>query len=464
MRKILCTTGISIAEKAKQAAGEQKPLEQARAAIQKSIEICRQSTATTEEFLTRLSAETHSLLKLRLSKNEEVVLLHTETEEGRLCAEAVQQVLEEELGVCCRLVQIEGLQVHDAERFRRVGIQKLFETLCKETERAPENPDQKVILNATGGFKSVVPYLTLFGLLHRLEVVYIFERSPVLLRLPPVPINFDYERLSQAEKALAVLQQEGVMSKERFFGLIPGLRYEDRSWYEALLEEDERGYVTLSAFGNLLASSLEREQSQVFLSPEARRTYEGGSRPEQEVWNLLLSKVADPLWRRAHRHSFHQTDLEVYKPDRTPHRLAGFLQGNRIYVCLLYAKHHEYERDLPKRRKAEWTDRLPEFRPWYPPVEEKSPGREEELFDRYQEALKKAEQESNETAKLWQEAEQEKTRLTEENRQLKNQLQQLQTQWEQERCLWEEEKKTWEAQKRDLETQLEHLHRQLAQA
>jgi CRISPR/Cas system-associated protein Csm6 len=49
----------------------------------------------------------------------------------------------------------------------------------------------QIILNATGCFKSVVPYLTLRGLLYRLNVVYIFEQSNALLTLPPAPIHFD---------------------------------------------------------------------------------------------------------------------------------------------------------------------------------------------------------------------------------------------------------------------------------
>lgn len=462
-RKILCTTGTSIAGGGK-SFQEADQKEEYRSHIRQRREDLRQKTGSPEEFFRKLSAETHSLAKLKVSESDEVVLLHSETLDGQLCAEAVKEVLENELGLHPRLVKIEGLQVNNGKRFRRVGIQKLFEVLTEETKGWVENPEQRVILNATGGFKSVVPYVTLFGLLHRLEVVYIFEWSSELLRLPPVPVNFDYERLAQAENALRGLQQEGAMPKERFFELIPGLPYTDRSWYESLLEEDEQGYVTLSAFGSLLASSLEREQSQVYLSPDAHKTYSKSDWTERQVWDMVLSKLADPLWRMGHRHTFHGTDLEVYKPDRMPHRVAGFLRGDRIYVCLFYASHQEYERDLPNRRRAEWINRLAEFTPWYPSSKEKPPSTEQEVFDRCKNqleqaeqncqqmeiALRQAEQDRQQMEAACQQAKDEVARLTEENRLLKEGIQ-----------TFEENLASAKARANQLQTQIEDLAAEL---
>ncbi|HPP54339.1 MAG TPA: putative CRISPR-associated protein, partial [Thermoguttaceae bacterium] len=166
-RKILCTTGTSIAGGGK-SFQEADQKEEYRSHIRQRMEDLRPKRSSPEEFFRKLSAETHSLAKLKVSESDEVVLLHSETLDGQLCAEAVKEVLENELGLHPHLVKIEGLQVNDGKRFRQVGIQKLFEVLTEETKGWLENPEQKAILNATGGFKSVVPYVTLFGLLHRL--------------------------------------------------------------------------------------------------------------------------------------------------------------------------------------------------------------------------------------------------------------------------------------------------------
>ena len=131
-----------------------------------------------------------------------------------------------------------------------------------------DDPDQQIILNTTGGFKSTVPYLTLYGLLHRLPVVYLLEQSDALLTLPPAPIQFDYGRLSQAADALTLLRQVTCLGKEEFFKLIPGVPHHDRAWYESLLEE-EGAVVTLSAFGLLLVEAVQKEQAEVSRHPSA---------------------------------------------------------------------------------------------------------------------------------------------------------------------------------------------------
>ena len=96
-----------------------------------------------------------------------------------------------------QLHEIPGLQVTDHDRFRREGIDNLFKILDDISKPRLDRGQHDVWLNVTGGFKSVVPYVTLFGLLYRLPVVYIFERSNTLITLPPAAINFDFERLAR---------------------------------------------------------------------------------------------------------------------------------------------------------------------------------------------------------------------------------------------------------------------------
>jgi len=217
-----------------------------------------------------------------------------------------------------------------------------------------------VILNVTGGFKSVVPYVTLYGLLHQLPVVYLFERSKALLRLPPVPVNFDYERLGQAMDALELLRREGVISKEKFFQAIPGLDFHGRDWYECLLEEED-GYVTISAFGNLFLKLRAQEQNQVFIGLSARQQLDVSGSTVKEQFTFMLERVADPLWRKGKIHSFAGTDLTVFKPGNTGERMACVVRGSKIYVCELL-HHDEYERVLPSRRASQYQ--LNEFQRW----------------------------------------------------------------------------------------------------
>jgi hypothetical protein len=267
---------------------------------------------------------------------------------------------------------VDGLQVADVTRFRRVGMQSLFQLLDRNTQDSLNRGDE-VILNVTGGFKSVVPYVTLFGLLHQLPVVYLFERSRSLLRLPPVPVAFDYERLGQAIDAMRLLENE-VIPREAFFAAIPGLEYHRRDWYECLIEEDE-GLVTLSAFGSLLLRQRLAEQAEVWIGPGAQRQYAAAGGTTKDQFTFMLDRVADPLWRKAKTHAFAGTDLTVFKPGNTSERMAAIVRDGRIYVCELL-QHDEYERTLPGRRAEQYA--LKEFRPWTRPADAPEPPATEE--------------------------------------------------------------------------------------
>lgn len=370
MRKIVCTAGTSILSNAKKDSREQAHTASNLKLIESYVKTCKSNLGQNRErFLVTLSAETHSLYRLKVNGDDQVVLLHTETDDGEVCAEALRQVIEDELGANCEIRRIEGLQIHDGERFRKVGIYNLFKVLgeeCAEWKDEAAN-EREVILNTTGGFKAVVPYITLFGLFHGIEVVYIFEWSDSLIRLPPLPFNFDYERLAQARAALQLLKKEGTLPKEEFFKAIPGLSYHKRPYYESLLEEDEQGYVTLSGIGFWFLDRWEKDTKEIYLSPKAREAYERSQGEVRERITRFLASLRDPLARNKHKHPFHGTDLDVFKMPHQAERVAGFVRGDRLYVCLIYLSHDEYDRDLRHRRRAEFEGQP--FEDWSPPAE-----------------------------------------------------------------------------------------------
>lgn len=375
MRKIVCTAGTSLLTNAKKAKDtrEQTQTVSDRRLIDSYLETCESKfKEDRERFFVTLSAETHSLYRLKVNGGDQVLLLHTETNDGEMCADALRQIIKDELKANCEIRKVEGLQIHDGERFRKVGLYNLFKVLEDECVKWKENaPNGKeVILNTTGGFKAVVPYITLFGLFHRIEVVYIFEGSKTLIRLPPLPFNFDYERLGQARPALQLLKKEGPLPREEFFKAIPGLPYDERPYYESLLEEDDQGYVTLSAFGFLFLDQWEKDTKEIYLSLKAREAYERSQGEVRERITRFLASLRDPLVRNNHKHSFEGTDLDVFKMPHQAERVAGFVQGDRLYVCCIYLSHDEYERDLPNYRRADFKSQS--FEPWSPPEEYQS--------------------------------------------------------------------------------------------
>ena len=380
MRTIICTTGTSIAS------GIEPDLI-AKSTIEERLKDLRKSMDTPEQYLTRASAELHSLFRMNLDPGDVVHLLHTQTKDGKACAAALKVEISdnEELGQKVQLHEVCGLQVTDRNCFRREGIDSLFKILDRLSKPHLDRGQQDVWLNVTGGYKSVVPYVTLFGLLYRLPVVYIFERSNTLITLPPAAINFDFERLAQVDDAIHRLVEEGVMPKNEFFKEIPNLDHAKRDWLSTLLEEDD-GHVTLSAFGLLASRVINRDVSSVYLSPTALEAYNNAKGDVHRHFTGMLIRVSDPIWRRQKTHSFHGTDLTVFKPGNTSERMAAFVQNDEIYVCELY-QHDQYERELPGRNKADYP--LGSFRPWGKSADQRDfPRTEEEEYRQLEDDLK----------------------------------------------------------------------------
>jgi len=357
-RTVICTTGTSIARGARRLDQCTSEEEYAQGIRDRANAVEEQSG---DQFLAQVSAETHALIAL--GKMDEIVLLHTDTRDGEVCARELERLIERKMGIRPTLQRIEGLQVLDAARFRRVGVQNLFEALTKLREGRPP-ATHEVILNATGGVKGVVAYLTLYGLVYRLRVVYLFEFSDELVNLPPAPLSFDFEGIGRAAKALALVRREGAVTKTAFFDAIEGLEYHERERFEALIEEED-GLVTFSCFGQLLDDAREAGRAEVMLHERAKADYDDADGSERPIYDRLLKSVADPLWRSKHYHSFQGTDLSVWKMPHSQLRIAGIERGRRLHVCRLFLDHDRYERELAGAARSQFEQGR--FQSWREP-------------------------------------------------------------------------------------------------
>lgn len=244
--------------------------------------------------------------------------------------------------------------------FRKLGIQHLFLALNSIRD---QNPDVEICLNVTGGYKSVVPFVTLYGLIHRLDVIYLHETSGDLIHLPPVPLSFDFERLGQIRDALVTLREKETMEKKAFLYLLPPEARMDSEWYRSLVEEED-SLVAPSGMAELFFKETDSHTFRVLISPEAQQTLDASSGPVRTQYLGMLQRVADPLWRKSKSHAVRGTDLTVFKPGNTSERLMGYIKGSSVYVCEL-AQHDRYEKILRTRKKEDYPETG--FRTYAPP-------------------------------------------------------------------------------------------------
>lgn len=210
-----------------------------------SLSYLKDLNLTKNSDLNRSSAEIKSLVKLEISQDDVVYLFATETIDGKLCAEVLEDFIKERLG--CRVVkdEIEGLQVADSERFKKVGIRNYIDKVTKIIENPNSRYGYELILNITGGFKAVVPYTTLLGMLFQIPVFYIFEDTQSLIELPPLPLEYNFKIIEELKDKFYRIESETSIPHDEFRKGVDDERYNQCI---ALIEE-EKGSITLSAIG-----------------------------------------------------------------------------------------------------------------------------------------------------------------------------------------------------------------------
>lgn len=192
-------------------------------------------------------AEINTLLKVGVDANrDEVWLLVSDTNSGRFCAEMIKKITKEHFGWNVNYHVVEGLQVRDSQMFERYGIRNYIEKIIQLHNNNKYKKD--IILIPTGGFKGVVPYTTLLGMIYQLKMYYIFEDSKTLINLPWLPMSFNFKPLENIADKLHLIEEDGAIKADLFW---QGIDYYDREIYLPFILE-ENGMVTLSNIGLLV--------------------------------------------------------------------------------------------------------------------------------------------------------------------------------------------------------------------
>ncbi|MEI7909468.1 MAG: putative CRISPR-associated protein [Verrucomicrobiota bacterium] len=315
---------------------------------------------------TNLSAEINSLLLLKCGGEDEVVLLAADNAVGNLCSRHLAMVIRNVFGLDaaqCKVKRIPQLQMRDVERFKREGLPHLLQEVLGYVRDPQRRYGGGVILNPTGGFKGVVPFMALVGMLYGARVVYGSRATHQLVSLPPLPITHDSRILERAGEAIVWAERQGVFRIEEFFAKIPIACDEETGLFEGLLEVTPDGDATLSPIATVLVEKARDESGRVFISPIASEKLNEMTGPQKSAALAWLLRAGSAEWRGGNGHAFKGSDLEVYGEKRKPIRVAGISHGRDFYVCQFYFQDHNlYDRELCKYQQSNFQY-LEEFAP-----------------------------------------------------------------------------------------------------
>jgi len=132
----------------------------------------------------------------------EIYLLATDTILSRMVAEVLEEYYRKNQTVYFLPDKhiIKGLQVKDAKNLGEHGFANLINVIEKikvkndEDDKKDKNEKKeiKLILNVTGGYKAIIPILTILGQVMDVPVNYIYEDSEALIEIEKMPIGIDW--------------------------------------------------------------------------------------------------------------------------------------------------------------------------------------------------------------------------------------------------------------------------------
>jgi len=204
------------------------------------------------------SAEIKSILSIQSEVKDdlEVYLLTTDTIDSILASQIIKEVIdgyESEDGAIIDVVSIktiEGLQVFDRIRLEREGLTNLVDEIYKVFEYY--SPDEaNVLLNITGGYKCIIPYLTILAQINRAPLYYIFDETEELIKILQAPLDIDWGMFEKYKDAISLLDK-GVNKSWAEFKREHGMGDD----FKACIYEMEEG-IMLSPLGEMFMQRYE---------------------------------------------------------------------------------------------------------------------------------------------------------------------------------------------------------------
>ena len=174
------------------------------------------------------------------------LLVTTDTAQGRVAAEVVESFLKSKGLTNISTHDQSGLSTASSDIFVE-GMAKLFPSI-QETIKKWKKSKYTICFNLVGGFKALQGYFNTIGMFYADEIIYVFEGSNQLIKIPKLPVKVDVSEIKPYEVQLAMMDVGEIST----------------SWEEAQKVPKEWVFVIepkmiLSAWGELLWDQCKEE-------------------------------------------------------------------------------------------------------------------------------------------------------------------------------------------------------------
>lgn len=281
------------------------------------------------------SAEIESILAIQREVDEpvEAYLLATDTVLSRLASELIsiwfEQYGNSQLSVKFNPNQdiIKDLQIEDTTRFK-AGLVNLN---TRYYQIAQEQIFEYIVINVTGGYKGIIPYLTILGQINKSPIKYIFENTGILITIPQIPIQLNEELFEKYWEVLVTLEND-MLNSTNHYQLIQDLG--------GCFEIDKKGDFMFNYLGDALWSRY-KSKFFIFYAPD-------------DVWKAIQDRdeIKDVIERkfcikqmRKNKTGPKLSHQTVYDDGNNPIRVFYFEENSRLHIYKVFGdgQYNDYD-------------------------------------------------------------------------------------------------------------------------
>lgn len=300
------------------------------------------------------AAEISSLVKIQaLVKDDlEISLLSTDTILSFLAATILKDVFIEKYSQQSPSMEVKqikavnGLRVEKRKTFEQDGVVGLINAIDRESEGYYGN----MVFNMTGGYKAIIPYLTIMAQINNVPLYYTFEETEhvkeELLRIPQAPIDIKWELFEEHWEQFSLLEGGDIRQKSEF--TYPFLEQTQSSCLEI-----DGNDVALNPLGTIFWNSYKTKYF-VFYAPDD--VWEE-IQIQPDILRILKEKFSDSQ-KRVNKTEI-KAELEgdeykhfVYDDGNNDNRIYYFQEQQKIYIYKTFESEEDARRFIrqPKRK------------------------------------------------------------------------------------------------------------------
>lgn len=147
----------------------------------------------------------------QIAKDAALHFCMSDTDGGRQ-VQAFLRHFFEQMGQRVQVHETEGLDDRHPVRFKTHGLRNTARLMGKIIRDS--GGKQFVAINATGGYKAQVAIASLIGQAMQVPVYYMHEHFKEIIKVPPMPIAFDYDLLGRTGALLVHVEHNGVIEAD----------------------------------------------------------------------------------------------------------------------------------------------------------------------------------------------------------------------------------------------------------